>query len=139
MCWLIWICTVRKSKKVHVLNKLPSLNEDIIIVRFVIFRLGEACSHIAALLFKINAASTLGLNTESKTSLKCIWNKFYRKQVNRNQAHLNILFFREKLRFSFSYKHIICHIWRCVESCQPSHLCRLPGVKCLKFSRQFSW
>lgn len=44
--------------------------------------LGEACSHVAALLFKINAASTLGLNTESKTSLKCIWNRFYRKQVD---------------------------------------------------------
>ncbi|XP_036003510.1 uncharacterized protein LOC118566198 [Fundulus heteroclitus] len=43
--------------------------------------LGEACSHIAALLFKVEAVGRFGLNQESKTSVACAWNKSYRKKV----------------------------------------------------------
>ncbi len=44
--------------------------------------LGEACSHIAALLFAIEAATYLDLNNEpASTSVKCIWNKYYKKEV----------------------------------------------------------
>ncbi|XP_060566368.1 uncharacterized protein LOC132725284 [Ruditapes philippinarum] len=43
--------------------------------------LGEACSHVAALLFKIERASLYGLNKESRTSVTCAWNQFYQKKV----------------------------------------------------------
>lgn len=42
---------------------------------------GEACSHVAAVLFKIEAAVKLDLNQQSKTSVACVWNKFYREKV----------------------------------------------------------
>ncbi|WAQ94074.1 hypothetical protein MAR_006545, partial [Mya arenaria] len=43
--------------------------------------LGEACSHIAALLFKMMSAALYGLNEKSRTSVSCAWNQFYRKKV----------------------------------------------------------
>ncbi|XP_035981988.1 uncharacterized protein LOC110367812 [Fundulus heteroclitus] len=43
--------------------------------------LGEACSHIAALLFKVEAVDRFGLNQETKTSVACAWNKSYPKKV----------------------------------------------------------
>lgn len=45
------------------------------------FRLGEACSHIAAVLFKIEAAVKLGLNHQSQTSAACVWNRHYKEKV----------------------------------------------------------
>ena len=44
--------------------------------------LGEACSHIAALLFKIEAAVKLGLTAASSTSKACQWNATYRQSVD---------------------------------------------------------
>ena len=41
-------------------------------------RLEEACSHVAALLFKVEAAVKLGLTKESSTSQVCTWNQAYR-------------------------------------------------------------
>ena len=49
---------------------------------FHLFRLGEACSHIAAVLFKVECGIKLGYNKLSKTSAACVWNKFYKKDVN---------------------------------------------------------
>ncbi|XP_035986436.1 uncharacterized protein LOC105917461 isoform X2 [Fundulus heteroclitus] len=43
--------------------------------------LGEACSHIAALLFKVEAVGRFGLNQESKERVACAWNKSYQKTV----------------------------------------------------------
>ena len=43
--------------------------------------MGEACSHIAAILFKIEAAVRLGLNDPACTSKTCVWNQHYRKKV----------------------------------------------------------
>ncbi|XP_041373282.1 uncharacterized protein LOC121386449 [Gigantopelta aegis] len=43
--------------------------------------LGEACSHIAAVLFKIEAGVKLGFSKQSRTSTACVWNRFYRKEV----------------------------------------------------------
>ena len=43
--------------------------------------LGEACSHIAALLFKIEAAVKLGLTSASSTCQACKWNATYRESV----------------------------------------------------------
>jgi hypothetical protein len=43
--------------------------------------LGEACSHIAALLFKFEAIGRLRVNSNSKTSEACTWNWSFRKKV----------------------------------------------------------
>jgi hypothetical protein len=48
---------------------------------FFCFRLGEACSHIAAVLFKIELGVRFGLTQKSVTSEACKWNKVFRKQV----------------------------------------------------------
>ena len=44
--------------------------------------LGEVCSHVAALLFKIEAACKLGYNKTSCTSLPCEWNKSFVDNVS---------------------------------------------------------
>ena len=42
-----------------------------------VHRLGKVCSHVAALLFKIEAACKLGYAKPSCTSLPCEWNKSF--------------------------------------------------------------
>ena len=44
--------------------------------------LGEACSHVAALLFKIEVGVKLGLMGESSTSRACEWNKTFREKID---------------------------------------------------------
>ena len=44
--------------------------------------LGEACSHVAAVLFKVEACIRLGLEELSPTSLPCKWNQTFSKKVN---------------------------------------------------------
>ena len=46
------------------------------------FRLGETCSHIAAMLFKLEAAVRLGYTSSSCTSEACQWNATFLKNVN---------------------------------------------------------
>eukprot|EP00795_Rhopilema_esculentum_P004077 gene4077-20257_t len=43
--------------------------------------LGETCSHIAAVLFKVEMGVKLGLSSESSTSEACKWNKTFREEV----------------------------------------------------------
>ena len=43
--------------------------------------LGEVCSHVGALLFKVDMAVKLGLTQKSSTSKACEWNKTFRKEV----------------------------------------------------------
>lgn len=51
-------------------------------IRFcLIHSLGEVCSHVAALLFKVELAVKLGLNKISCTDEACRWNQTFRKQV----------------------------------------------------------
>ena len=58
------------------------------------FRLGAACSHFAALLFKLQACTLLELNKVASTSKLCAWNKS-RKQVE-TAPLANISFNRSK-------------------------------------------
>ena len=44
--------------------------------------LGEVCSHVAALLFKVEAACRLGYNKPSCTSLPCKWNQMFKTKVS---------------------------------------------------------
>ena len=43
--------------------------------------MGEACSHVAAILFKIQTAVLLGLNEKASTSKACKWNQQFSKKV----------------------------------------------------------
>lgn len=52
------------------------------------FRLGEACSHVAALMFKVQIAVHMGLTTKSSTSDICKWNSSFRKEVNIRKINL---------------------------------------------------
>jgi len=45
-------------------------------------RLGEVCSHIGALLFKVEIAVKMGLTQTSSTSKACQWNNSFRKEVH---------------------------------------------------------
>ena len=45
------------------------------------YRLGEVCSHVAALLFKVEACNRLGIATLTCTSLPCVWNQAFSKKV----------------------------------------------------------
>ena len=46
-----------------------------------IFRLGEVCSHVAALLFKVEACVRLGYTNPACTSMPCEWNQAFSKKV----------------------------------------------------------
>ncbi|KAH3822281.1 uncharacterized protein LOC127881093 [Dreissena polymorpha] len=43
--------------------------------------LGEVCSHVAALLFKMDTAVRLGLTSKSSTSDACKWNRAFRREL----------------------------------------------------------
>jgi hypothetical protein len=43
--------------------------------------LGEVCSHVAALLFKVEIGVKLGLNSTASTSTACKWNNAFRKEI----------------------------------------------------------
>lgn len=43
--------------------------------------LGEVCSHVAAVLFKIEAAFRVGYTKPSCTSMPCKWNKMFVDKV----------------------------------------------------------
>lgn len=45
------------------------------------FRLGETCSHVGALLFKIEAAVRFGHTSAACTDLPCKWNATFKKNV----------------------------------------------------------
>ena len=46
------------------------------------FRLEETCSHVAAMLFKLEATVRLGYTASSCTSEACQWNATFLKNVN---------------------------------------------------------
>lgn len=48
---------------------------------FLLCRLGEVCSHVGALLFKIEMGVKMGLTLSSSTSKACQWNSTFRKEV----------------------------------------------------------
>ena len=44
--------------------------------------LGETCSHVAAVLFKVEAAVRLGLTSKACNDVPCQWNQNFTKDVN---------------------------------------------------------
>ena len=49
------------------------------------YSLGETCSHIAALLFKVEACVRLGYTNVACTSRPCTWNQAFSKKVSIDQ------------------------------------------------------
>ena len=47
-----------------------------------LYSLGETCSHVAALLFKVEAYVRLGYTSVSCTSKPCTWNQTFSKKVH---------------------------------------------------------
>ena len=45
------------------------------------FRLSESCSHVAAVLFKLEAAVRLGYTTKACTEEPCKWNQDFVKKI----------------------------------------------------------
>ena len=45
-------------------------------------RPGEVCSHVAALLFKVEMGIVAGINLPSVTDEACKWNRAFRKEIN---------------------------------------------------------
>ena len=41
------------------------------------YRLGEVCSHVAAVLFKVEACIRLGVSSLTCISLPCVWNQTF--------------------------------------------------------------
>ena len=50
-------------------------------LRVIFHRLDETCSHMAAILFKVQAAVLMGMNTIAGTSKACTWNQAFRRSV----------------------------------------------------------
>ena len=61
------------------------------------FRLGESCSHVAALLFKVEAAVRLGYTKVACTDQACTWNACFVKDV-KPATIAQTPFFREEAR-----------------------------------------
>ena len=52
-------------------------------MHFINYSLGEACSHMAAILFKVEAFTRLELGKLTCTSLPCLWNQTCTKKVKK--------------------------------------------------------
>ena len=50
-------------------------------VHVCFYRLGEMCSHVAALLFNVEACMQLGIASMTSTLLPCVWNEAFSKKV----------------------------------------------------------
>ena len=48
---------------------------------FVFYRLGETCSHVAAMLYKVEAAVRIGMTKNAPTDLPCQWNQTFTKSI----------------------------------------------------------
>ena len=68
------------------------------------FRLGESCSHVAALLFKVEAAVRLGYTRRACTELPCYWNNDFVKKVKPAPVH-SIQFYKKSATKTVSQRN----------------------------------
>ena len=54
-------------------------------------RCGEVCSHVAAVLFKVEACIRLKIASRTCTDLPCVWNQAFSKNVSVFQVKLLLL------------------------------------------------
>ena len=57
--------------------------------------MGESCSHIGAILFKIEAAVRLGYNKQASTDVACKWNNDIVKTIEEKEKG-DIIFYKTK-------------------------------------------
>ena len=60
-----------------------------------LLRLGKSCSHIAAILFKKEAAVCLGYNKQACTDVTCKWNNNFVKKIEGKKMG-DIIFYKTK-------------------------------------------
>ena len=61
------------------------------------YRLGETCSHVAAMLYKIEAAIRVGLTGSTPTELPCEWNETFVRNITGSPV-ADINFYTEKAK-----------------------------------------
>ena len=59
-----------------------------------LYRLGKSCSHIGAILFKIEAVVRLGYNKHASTDVPCRWNNDFVKKIEGKEK--KIIFYKTK-------------------------------------------
>nr|XP_047137738.1 uncharacterized protein LOC124814271 [Hydra vulgaris] len=71
--------------------------------------LGETCSHVAAVLYKLEAAARLGIISQTPTDLPCQWNQNFTKKIEPSQIS-NIDFYsteaKKKVTNKFKHNHL---------------------------------
>ena len=82
------------------------------------YRLGSMCSHIAAILFKVEACHRTGMTTSAPTSELCSWNQTYVKKVCSSKRSLypsaaSHLLFNSVVTLIFNSKCYECLIFTC--------------------------
>ena len=58
------------------------------------YRLGESCSHIGAILYKIEASVRLGYTKQAGTDIPCKWNNDFVKRVE-GTGIKDIMFYKQ--------------------------------------------
>ena len=64
---------------------------------FFFFRTGETCSHVGALLYKMEAAVRLGYTSSACTDLPCKWNSCFVQNVQPSPV-ANIRFYKQEAK-----------------------------------------
>ncbi|XP_003730120.1 uncharacterized protein LOC115928222 [Strongylocentrotus purpuratus] len=72
--------------------------------------LGESCSHVAAVLFKVEAAVRLGYTTQACTDVACQWNNRFVSNVEPAKIR-NIKFYKEKAKDSIKKDSVKKRKW----------------------------
>lgn len=52
---------------------------------YILCRGGEVCSHVATILFKVEACVRLEIAKKTCTELPCVWNQKYSENVSNNK------------------------------------------------------
>ena len=99
-------------RSLYLYGRVSGTSCIIIYYSYIVFysaRCGEVCSHMAAILFKIEACIRLKICSQSCTELPCVWNQAFSKNVCytfSTETLLNVLLFRFRhlklLMFTFS-------------------------------------
>lgn len=72
-------------------------------ILFLIFRLGETCSHVGAVLFKVEASVRLGITAVACTSAACEWNNVCVKNIEAARIK-EIMFYKSEAKENLTGK-----------------------------------
>ena len=80
VCMYVHVC-MHVCMHIFMYRWMDGWIDGLMFAHVCIYRLGEMCSHVAALLFKVEACVRLGIATMTSTSLPCVWNQAFSKKV----------------------------------------------------------